>query len=45
MYKLLKEGRAPVKLEASGSQHPEDTHDVLNERVTGDDPFHPHQFI
>ena len=45
MYKILKEGQPLVKLEASGGQHPEDIHHVLNEIIPGDDPFHHHQLI
>ena len=45
MYKVLKEVRPPVKLEAYGSQHPEYLHHVLNERIPGDDPFIHHQLI
>ena len=45
LYKILKEGQPPVKLEASGGQHPEDLHNVMNEIITGYDPFNHHQLI
>ena len=45
MYKILKEGRPPVKLEAYGGQYPEDLHHVMNWRIPGDDPFNHHQLI
>ena len=41
----MKAGRLPVNIEASGGQHPEDLHHVLNGRITLYDPFHHHQFI
>ena len=45
MYKILKEGRPPVKPEASRYQNPKYHHHVLIVRITGDGPFYRHQLI
>ena len=45
MYKILKEGKPPVKPEASVGQNPEDNHHVLSERIPIDGTFHHHRSI
>ena len=41
----MKEGQPQVDIEASGFQHKEYLHHVLNGRIPGDDIFNHHQFI
>ena len=45
MHKIFKEGRPPVKPEASGGQHTEDHHRVMSEIIAIDGPFHHNQLI
>ena len=45
LYKILKEGRPPVKPEASGVQHKEDCHHVLSGRISVDGTFQHQQLI